>query len=230
MDGLPQQPVQQPAPTSSSAPSDNDLPKNILKIMGVLLILGSVAAVLFYFKILPLPKKEAQPPTSTTQATSIKELAFVCPVEKEFCNLGKKLIYRGNHSLVYNLASGSAVFAIANVAEAREFQGPDVKGVKHTFEFKDSCYSLTYTLIDDATIEPNQPQTLTKNTPVAKTGAKKMTIGDQTMNLIVQMQSVALSEITQTAGIPKCSSLNPDLRAKDFGKYLELSVDLFSGS
>ncbi|MDP3973209.1 MAG: hypothetical protein Q8P92_00045 [Candidatus Daviesbacteria bacterium] len=227
MDGLPEQPISPQPPASSLTSSERSLPKNILKIVGVLLILGSVAAVLFYFKILPLPKRGAQPPTSTTQESSIKELAFVCPVEKELCSLGKKLTYRGNHSLVYNLASGSAVFAIANVAEAREFQGPDVKGVKHTFEFGDSCYSLTYTLIDDATIEPNQPQTLTKNTPVAKTGAKKMTVGDQTMNLILQMQSVPLSEIEETQGLPKCSSLNPDLRAKDFGKYLELDENLF---
>lgn len=233
MDNLPQQPVQSPVqtpPPSGMSPSESNLPKNILKVVGALLILVSILLILNYFGIIPLsrfipflnllPTQSIKPQATAPQTP--QKLTFSCPVDGQFCNLGKPILYKLNKALSYDLPTGSTVKPVIDASESQEFLGPGIKSVKQTLEFQDHCYIISYTFADDASIEPVPTQPPAKNAPVAKVGSKKITLDNQTANLIIQMQKISLSEINSEEGFPKCSSFNPGLRSKDFGPYVDL--------
>jgi len=124
MDGLPEQPIPPQPPASSLTSSERRLPKNILKIVGVILILGSVVLLLNYFGIIPLSRffpflsyltpAAIQQPNQTSTSQPIT-LSLPCPVSPEFCQQGQRIESQEEFiGIGFNLPAESKIFAVSD--------------------------------------------------------------------------------------------------------------------
>lgn len=166
-----------------------------------------------------LPKNKAVNLTSTAvKITLIPEdygfkagdLTLSCPVESAFCQSQKGFSLNNNSQVSYQAASNSAVLNLTKVESLENIAVLENKkiGKKYFYEStvsKDgqSCYTIAYTLPQDATFGDILSLPAVKNAKIATLGSKTFAIEGDQANVIIQVRNSPIDPGTPCSLIRK---------------------------
>lgn len=186
--------------------------------LGLAIVIFSLLAI---GGLIFLPKKPAVNLSSTpVKITIIPEnygfkagsLTLSCPVESAFCNSQKEVLLNNNNNsaLSYKAASESAVLNLTKVESIENIAVLENKktGKKYFYEStvsKDgsSCYTIAYTLPQDATFGDILNLPAVKNAKIATLGTKTFEIEGSQANVIIQVRNSPIDPGTPCSLIRK---------------------------
>lgn len=164
-----------------------------------------------------LPKKATDLSSTPVKITLIPEnygfkageLTLNCPVESAFCNSQKLIQLDTKDAVAYKAASGSAVLNLSDIATLENIAVLENKqtGRKYFYESsisKDgkSCYTITYTLPDDAIFQNILDlEFLNNKGAFANLGSQTFKIEGSELNVLIQVRNTPIDP-----GVP-CSLL-----------------------
>lgn len=185
------------------------------KVAGVavlLLILSASVFSLNYFNIISPSQLSFLPKSSQTNFTSSPvhvslipenygfkagELTLSCPLDSPFCKSQKLVQVKDNTAVAYQAASQSGVLNLIRVSNLENIAILENKkeGKKYFYESivsksNDSCYTIAYTLPDDASFgNILNLDFLKENLPFAKLGTKSIEFNGQEVNVVIQVRN-----------------------------------------
>lgn len=204
------------------------------EILGLLVIFVIILGALNYFNILSLSRLYPTLFGSLPQQNPIKfskQSVWNCPVSRDFCSKGEKIIYNGNPAVAYKLPVGSFVYSINSVEDSLKFyvnakdQSAPI-GLYQSNIIEDSCYRVTYTMGSDSTISKFDLFPLFRKTQLAIIGKSNVDVKTPSKNLIVQIQKSKI--YPKDSGKPvfiKCSVKY--VKPNQFGTFLDINTDTF---
>ncbi len=157
-----------------------------------------------------------------------QKLLINCPIAGQTCNQTTAIEFNNQPAAGYIVASKSAVLSPVKIVDTRQFVLPpfrqeDPIGLNQSFILGDSCYTITYTVPNDAKIAQITKLPLNKSSQIITLGSELIKINNQSLNLILQIQKRPLEK--GKTDLEKCPVYYLD--PKNFGPFEQITPDLF---
>lgn len=154
-----------------------------------------------------------------------RKLTLSCPIQGQNCKQNKPIIFNNNPAAAFKLPAGSKIVSPVEVLDTKQFILPPFTedaliGLYQSFILGDICYTLTYTVPSDSTIERITTLSLNSNSQLITTGSRSIKIGNEDLNLILQIQKRLLDKNAKT-DTQKCPVYYVD--PKDYGEFDQIS-------